>query len=293
MASKESKVRVTNLGTEYEVYMMPPVASRAPKTKNLPNGEYVDLTTGEIRQRQRHARTDDLQSIYRTITRIRHLIDLNFTGEANEALLLLTYDPHENRVLRPLDKVKNMPELMSQNEVKQAVMADISRFMRQLKGRYQDQNHPLKYLWVIQPHDNGQLHFHVLIKQLNSKQFKPSETALTTLWGHGKATIQPIDDIDRLGAYLSAGMLNTKPDPNDPDKSTHHERLKLYPSNMKLYSTSRNFIRPKTVTMTVEELKATGINLDTPEFVSERQFTDQQGNVHPKHHVFYTNPERT
>ncbi len=291
--NEQRQLRVINLGTQYEVYMLP-AGKRTPgvPVRKLAGGRYVNTDTGEITDATKHTRATELSSIHKTVTKIRHLIDLNFDGSTNEVVLCLTYEGNTDRILTPPDAVNSREQLTANEQAKTACMNDIWRFMNKLRYHFQDTGHQLKYIWVIQPHASGQIHFHVLIKRLNSTAFTPNLADLQRLWGHGETgvEIEQVQDIRKLGAYISAGMLNDTPDPNDPDKLTHYERLKYYPANMKIYSTSRNLTRPQPVTMTVKQLAAKGLDLNTPDWVSTRTNTDTAGNEHPHHHLFYDKP---
>jgi len=232
-----------------------------------------------------------MKSIRDTITRMRHLADLNFDGSDNEKFITLTYNAYnaKNRILTPPTPDMAQSDIEANKVAEKGIKDDFRRFIRKVRAKYQDNAHKLQFIQVVQPHDTGQCHIHMILKRLNSTSFNPSNDDLNAMWGLGNVTSEPVKHVKSVGAYISAGMLNNDRDPKHPNRSTHYERLKYYPAGMRLFSTSRGLVQPKTETVTVQDLKERGLDLDTPVFVSTKRHNVTNGQVYVHHHVFYDN----
>ena len=215
----------------------------------------------------------------------------NFTGASNEVFLTLTYASQQGRVLRQLGNVKSEEDISANNAVKRLISHDIANFVQRLKRKYQDEDHPLKYLWCMQPHASGAVHFHVLLKLENQARFSPTANEIERLWKLGHVNKRNIHDIPHLGAYISSYMLNEKPDPDNPEKSTHYQRLKYYPTNMRIFSGSHNLRKPKVYKARFQDLPQLA-NTDKPRYVSATHYTTPSGQPGTHYKLFYDRPQQ-
>lgn len=211
---------------------------RKPQIEWLDDESYINLATGEIKQKQ-HAKTrgDAMAAaeVRRTLKRMRGLINANFTGDRNELFLTLTY--REN-------------------------MQDTKRLYRDLKNFTAKMGRKLgeiKYLTAVEPQERGAWHAHCLFKQLTAHAtYMPAEE-LAALWGHGFIHVTRLKDADNVGAYLSAYLTNTPADDDTaaaadngvsaigeraPKAVVKGGRLHMYPKGCHIYRASRNLEQP-------------------------------------------------
>ena len=178
--------------------------ARAPRKINvqwLDADTYVDLNTGEICEATHSETRGDEMSVpevRRTLSRMRGLINANFFGDENEKLVTITY--HENMT----DPVR--------------LQRDLDVFVKRMKRKLGE----LKYITAVEPQGRGAWHAHMLVKQLTSNSTYLTEEMVQEIWDHGWIVdVQPLRDVDNVGAYLSAYLSNA------PDKRAGTELSKL------------------------------------------------------------------
>ena len=55
----------------------------------------------------------------------------------------------------------------------------------------------------------GAWHIHLLLKAMNVKHlYIPNDEIIAKLWGHGHTKTKRLNDVDNIGAYLSAYLTN-------------------------------------------------------------------------------------
>lgn len=163
----------------------------------------MDIVTGEVIEIDPNK--DLERKVRNKLNTVRRLILANFDGSNNELFATLTYrEPtHDFR------KVKK----------------DLQLFIRRLKYRYQDSR--LKYIGIIEPNSNGELHVHLLLKvphEIDTDLF-------TKLWGHGFIGIEHVFNTIGVSLYLSKCKRKA-------------DNLKYY-TTIDFVVTSKNLSRPK------------------------------------------------
>lgn len=152
------------------------------------------------------------------LARARHeiveLVNLNLVS--GSSLLTLTYR-------------ENMQDYEKAN-------TDFKNFVKRLKYNY---NLNLKYIRVIELQQRGSIHFHVII--FNPEFLNIPYNDIFNLWGFGAIHVKAIDVIDeltadKLGNYLGKYL-------------TKNKDIEI---NKKIYSTSRNLIRPQKQRIVIE-----------------------------------------
>ena len=251
--SPNDLVTVTDMGHLQEVQYMQKMNTRA-NIKKLNSDEYVDLNTGEIKEFEKtDNRSESNNSLRQTFKKIRHLVNNNFKGSRNELFLTLTYE-------------ENMTDTKK-------LYLDLDKFIKRLRYRFKNKS-TIDYMTIVEPQERGAWHTHTLLKfnDLNSV-FIPSDD-LSELWGHGYIKVKRINDVDNIGAYLSAYLADLElTDENLFDvlnkglkveekevkgvkkKFVKGGRLHLYPSGMNLYRKSKGIVFPKRERMTYKKFK--------------------------------------
>ncbi len=201
---------------------------------------YVVLETGEIKNMNRESekRTDNLDSVRRTMKGLRRLIGANFvSNEINrkdQLWITLTYREDVNAT------DKNSPEV---------VYKDFKRFIRKLREKY---NPTIEYIAVLEPQASGRWHLHVLMKTLDHSKLYIPNSNIENLWGKGFTSTKRLKNSDNVSAYFMAYVSNVEIDlkSSDKDKANSKKvikggRLSFYPKGIRIYRRSRNLVDPE------------------------------------------------
>ena len=227
--------------------------------------EYIRLDDGEVLP-FKHAdnRAELSQSLYRTFRKIRAIINSNFTGAENELFITLTY-------------AENMQDA-------ERLYSDFKAFWKRFKRRYGYAD----YFSVAEPQARGAWHLHLLVKFLEEYAPWIDNSELRELWRHGFVNIQKVDNIDNIGAYLSAYLADAEVplDSKEGEIKTFSDgtkkgfvkggRLHLYPAGMNIYRCSRGIKPPVEFWATPEQEEALtdGIALT---YANRIEFTKDDG----------------
>lgn len=197
--------------------------------QKISKDEYINKITGEILQCNHiENRSQNLNTVRYTIANLRNLINNNFVGGKNELWITLTFG--KNKVYNP-------------NEL----CLIFEKFMKRL--RYELKDHKLDYIYVPEPHEKGDWHIHLLLK--SNKHLTIFNKDLRRIWGNGIVKVNRLQDIDNIGAYVSAYLINIK----DGDFTKKGARLNLYPAGHKIYRYSKGIEVPKSEYMTYKKAK--------------------------------------
>ncbi len=211
------------------------------KYRKISKNKVVDITTGEIIEVENSkSRGEQVQSLRRSIRKLRMIINANFFGELNELFITMTY-------------AENMQDI-------KRLYRDYEVFYKRLKRRYK--GYGFEYIAVTEPQLRGAWHLHVLLKAMNKEYLYIPNNEVAELWGHGFTKTERLTGVDNIGAYLSAYLTNLE----DGGKGA---RLYLYPPGMNLYRCSRGIKKP--------EIVRGNLGLDDRYKVYEKQFEINQG----------------
>ena len=216
------------------------VGPKEPRTKVIKGHRYVVLENGEIKNMNQESekRTDNLDSVRRTMKRLRRLIGANFvSNEINrkdQLWITLTYREDVNAT------DKNSPEI---------VYKDFKRFIRKLREKY---NPTIEYIAVLEPQASGRWHLHVLMKTMNNSKLYIPNSDIENLWGKGFTSTKRLKNSDNVSAYVMAYVSNVEIDLKSSDKGKANSkkvikggRLSFYPKGIRIYRRSRNLVDPK------------------------------------------------
>lgn len=244
-------VTVTRMGHIVEVQHMEKM-NRVCHIRKLDAGRYVELETGEIKEFDRTAvRSDSFNSLRQTFKKLRYLINNNFVGAPNELFLTLTY----------------RGELQTSDHLK--VGRDYDRFLKRLKRRFEGKT-TIDVIRVLEPHASGNYHLHALIRFNDlSKVYIPNDE-LAEIWGNGFVTIQRLNDVDNIGAYVSAYLADIEITPEnaisfmgsefemkdvDGKKIIKGGRLRFYKSGVNIFSKTKGILYPERQEMPYKDVK--------------------------------------
>lgn len=241
-----SIVRVKNMGNITELLYMSKRSKGGYITK-ISKNEFVDNRTGEIREfHHTETRKDGIESIQKSMARLRDALNTNVIVPQNCRWLTLTYA--EN--MKDPDRLRK----------------DFSSFNRRCRKKYGD----YEYIAVAEPQGRGAWHLHVVLIFSHRAPFMKN-AEVKNLWRHGFITIRKLKNIDNIGAYLTAYLTDISIEEyqvlhpeakhfgeikviESTDKSgktvakkyIKGGRLSLYPPGFHLYRCSKGIVKPTT-----------------------------------------------
>lgn len=179
-------VKCTEMGNVVEIQYMSNRNSKQ-TIQMLPGGEqFVVCATGEVRDVEHHqTRNDNKKGLYKTFANLRGLINANITDVSKVRWCTLTY-------------AENMTDTKK-------LYVDFKKF--NMRFQYYCEKHGYgnpEYIVMFEPQCRGAWHAHLLyIWTAQNAPFIPN-SELADLWGHGFVKITKLDDVDNVGAYLTA-----------------------------------------------------------------------------------------
>ena len=245
--NNNSYVTLTMMNDIFEIQYMEK-SNFTNNIQKLDADRYVILDTGEIKEFDKSEnRSENKNSLNQTMKKLRYLINANFSGKPNELWITLTF----------------ADSLLARNA--NAVYLYFNKFIKRLRYKY---GKDLEYIAVLEPHEikNGDIknwhgyHFHLLLKSyVRKKIFIPHED-FENIWGLGFCRIERLNNIDNIGAYLSAYLTNVEDNSEIVDcankkKYIKGARLWLYPKGIRIYRKSKGIKKPTRIKMTYAEAR--------------------------------------
>lgn len=198
--------------------------------KKLSDKEYEVVSTGEIREYNKNKegnRTDNIKELKRTFEKLRAIINTNVVDTNTVRWCTFTYRENVQDSKR--------------------VMKDWGAFWKRFKRKY---GNNIDYIIALEPQERGAWHIHAIIL-FHTKAPYISGYELGEIWQQGFCNVQAIDDVDNVGAYLTAYLTDIEVnDGEEYDKTVDDKkikkggRLKYYPTKFHFYRTSKGVKRP-------------------------------------------------
>ena len=220
--------------------------------KKLSKDEYINLSTGEICQYEHNEnRAQNANSLAKSFKALRYLINNNFVGNKNELFITLTF--------------------AKESFDTEMIYKDCEKFIKRLKHHYKDKS-TIDYINVVEPHASGQFHTHMLLRFNDVDEIHMTNARLSNLWTHGLVDVKTLEQVDNIGAYLSAYLSDLELPDNAPYHADREDivvkesngkkkkflkggRLQFYPSGMRIVRSSRGIKKPERQRMTYGEIK--------------------------------------
>lgn len=214
----------------------------------LEGGEqYVICSTGEVKDvEHKLTRKDNKKGLYKTFSTCRGVINANVTDVSKVRWCTLTYK-------------ENMRD-------PKRLYKDFRDFNKRFQYFCQKQGYSKpEYIVMMEPQARGAWHAHLLYVWYDQKAPFIENQTFRELWGHGFVRIKKLDNVDNVGAYLTAYLgdmeldeLSDKQDigtikevevTDDNGKKIKKSivkgaRLDLYPANFNMLRCSRGVKRP-------------------------------------------------
>lgn len=175
-------------------------------------------------------RVDDTRSIRRSIGELRDLINTNVLNGSNCRFVTLTYK-------------ENMTD-------SKKLIVDFHHFNERLRDFHKIAHLPdYEYIKVKEPQKRGAWHLHVLLIYKCKAPFI-ANSVISDCWKKGYVKITAVDNVDNVGAYLSAYLCNDYVDDIEcSDKSKAHKiekgkRLTYYKKGERFFSYSKGIKKP-------------------------------------------------
>ncbi|WP_434717366.1 rolling circle replication-associated protein [Lactococcus lactis] len=249
--NNDSYVTLTMMNDIFEIQYMEK-SNFTNNIQKLDADRYVVLYTGEIKEFDKSEnRSENKNSLNQTMKSLRYLINANFTGQPNELWITLTFADSS----------------LARNT--STVYLCFNKFIKRLRYKY---GKDLEYIAILEPHEikDGDIknwhgyHFHLLLKSYIRKNLFIPHEDFENVWGLGWCRIERLNNVDNIGAYLSAYLTNVKESSENSNDSNNKSqkkyikgaRLWLYPKGIRLYRKSKGIKKPTRIKMTYAEARA-------------------------------------
>lgn len=263
----DKRVKVTTAGNVVEI-MYSEKKSVGNSIVKLNSNEYLDKLTGEIKEyKKTEDRSQSKNELRKTFKNIRDVVNCNVTEPNNCKWVTLTY-------------AENMTDTVR-------LYKDAERFIKRLRYKYGK----FEYIQVVEPQGRGAWHIHMIMIFAKKAPFIPNNE-MADIWGNGFTVTRKMDDIDNLGAYLSAYLGDIELNENDKlDKEVLDNcvglevkevngkkyikggRLHMYPTKFNILRCSRGVKRPIVEVMS-EEFAQKKVSAATLTFQKTIHLTD-------------------
>lgn len=209
--------------------------------QRLDKDHYVELLSGEVHDVEHgSSRVSDLVSVRRSLAFGRDMLNANISDVSFCRWLTLTF-------------AENMKD-------PKKLYFDFANFVKRCRKAY---GH-FEYIAAAEPQGRGAWHLHVVLIFPSQAPFMPNAD-VAQLWGKGFVKIKRLDDVDNVGAYLTAYLgdyelqdgeeAKVSPDrvktvdyeENGEKKSKRYVkggRLKMYPPGFHIFRFSKGLAKP-------------------------------------------------
>ena len=173
------EVKVKNMGNIIELVHRERVNSQI-FIKKISDEQYIDLRTGEVKDCKKiDNRAGNLNSVRQSLSRLRDLLNTNITDTTKCRWVTLTY-------------AENMTE-------PKRLYEDFKKF--NMRMRYK--GYKYEYIVCMEPQGRGACHAHLVMIFDDIAPYIDNKD-MADIWGHGFTTTKKLEDVDNVGAYLTA-----------------------------------------------------------------------------------------
>ena len=241
-------VKVTEMGNVVEVQYMS--RRNCKQTIQMLTGgeQFVICATGEVKDIEHHAtRKDNKKGLYKTFANARAVINANVTDVSKVRWCTLTY-------------AENMTD-------PKRLYTDFEKFNKRFQYYCKQKGYSKpEYIVMMEPQGRGAWHAHLLYIWQDQKAPYIANQEFREMWGHGFVRIKKLDNVDNVGAYLTAYLGDMEINEMDATKVFGKKckvvevedengkkvskaiikggRLDLYPANFNMLRCSRGVKRP-------------------------------------------------
>lgn len=260
------------------------------------NREYVDLFSGEVRECNTYdSRNDNKKGLRKTFSLARDLINTNVVNVDNVRWITLTYAPN----------MINTKQLYT----------DFKKFNMRFQTYCKKNSFGIpEYIVMMEPQGRGAWHAHLLYIWSDKAPYIPNDE-LYCIWRQGWTKIKKLDNVDNVGAYLTAYLGDMEFDEyvEDNNLSGYEEikvveleedghkftkryikgaRLKFYPPKFNMIRYSRGIKKP-TCYLTSQEIAEKKVSSSKLTYESTFSLTDSSSDFTNVINKRYYNHVRT
>jgi len=175
-------VRVKQMGNIIEIMYSDKKNNGKNVIKKLDNDTYIDLRTGEVKEFNKiENRACDLNEVRKSLGRLRDYLNTNITDVKKCKWVTLTY-------------AENMTD-------PQRLKKDFEKFNKRMQ--YYLKDNPYEYIVAMEPQGRGAWHAHMVMVFENNAPYIANDI-MAQKWGHGYTVTKKLEDVDNVGAYLTA-----------------------------------------------------------------------------------------
>lgn len=247
--------------------------------KKINKDEYVNLSTGEIKQVTHiDCRADNKAQVSQSLKRLRDYINTNVVDVNKCKWITLTYK-------------ENMQDT-------KRLYKDFEKFIKRFRYKFGN----VEYIVACEPQGRGAWHMHCIFIFNDIAPFIPN-SLIEKLWGNGFTKTSKLDDIDNIGAYLTAYLgdmeyqefikcdvkhkniffkeVNNISDVklDKPKKFVKGGRLYMYPPKFNLYRVSRGIKKPVKECMSYKSAKEK-VGCSQPTYTSSILLSDVENDFY-------------
>lgn len=276
-------VKFTEMGNISEIQYMSKRNTKQTIKMLAGGNQFVVCSSGEVKNVVHHdSRSDNKKGLYKTFALARGIINTNVTDVSKVRWCTLTY-------------AENMTDV-------KRLYKDFKRFNQRFQYYCSQQGYSKpEYIVMMEPQGRGAWHAHLLYIWTDQQAPYISNKDFSELWGHGFVRIKKLDNVDNVGAYLTAylgDMELSEVNPEEYMKVTRGvsgkyvemidengqkvskailkgARLNLYPANFNMIRTSRGIKRPTELMISQEEARKK-VLAATKTFESAIELTDSE-----------------
>ena len=201
--------------------------------KKVSNDEYIDLRTGEVKTFNKiNNRAGDLNSVRQSLGRLRDLLNTNITDTSKCRWVTLTY-------------AENMTD-------SKQLKKDFEKFNKRMRYK----GYKYEYIVAMEPQGRGAWHAH-MVMIFNDKAPYIDNNVMAEIWGHGFTVTKKLEDVDNVGAYLTAYLGDM--DMQDYNKLSDNEK-----NSMRIYGIKEVDVEGSTEKKSI--LKGARLHMYPPKF---------------------------
>lgn len=282
---RKSIVKLTTMGNIVEKMYLSRRNTTA-TVQRLKDNKMLVLSTGEVKEiKKMESRIESTNSLRKSMRVLRNIINANVVDVSHCRWITLTY-------------AENMTDT-------KRLYVDFKKFIMRFKYYCEKEKlGKFEYIVAMEPQERGAWHAHLLMIFENKAPFIPSDV-LWRIWSpkgidvnQDYVTIKKLDDVDNVGAYLTAylGDMDIQDiknldvvgkeikvidyiDEEGKNKKKYYvkgARLNLYPANFNLYRCSRGIKKPIEEYMTEEQARKK-VSAATLTYDSTHLYTSNEG----------------
>ncbi len=241
-------VTLTYMGNLVELQYMSNFNNRQ-RTEKLSESEYVVLSTGEIKEYKTEkaaTKNQTIESVRKTMRKIRLLVQTNVTDRTKVRWVTLTYKENMADTKRLYEDFRRF----NQKLCYQLTTCGVER---------------PEYIAVAEPQRRGAWHLHIIYIWQSQKAPYLDNRELCRLWGHGFTKVKALKDNniasyllcyltdldipEDIKEYFPEGVKEVTATDGTKNSVVKGARLNLYPANFNILRHSINIQYPKRETM--------------------------------------------